>query len=107
MENKVYCKIEKPAKSKNNRIYGVIWLLGLLAQPVVYENINMALGKFDFAGIPVSFIAIAIQVCAFVGYIVRTYWTTTCEVPGPDTGPTDLWLDENGKPVQVVKAIKE
>ncbi len=105
MGEKVYCKIDKsPAKSKNNRIYGLIALLAFLATPQVYDFLNSWLVQFDLPGIPATFITIAIQVLSVLGYIVRTYYTTVCAPPGPETGPTDVYLDEDGKPITIDKS---
>jgi hypothetical protein len=106
--NKVYCKIDKsPAVSKNNRIYGVIALLAFLATPEVYNFINVWLMKLELPGIPTGAVTVAIQVFCVLGYIVRTYYTTVCQPPGPDNPQVDVYLDEHGKPLQTVKGVKE
>ena len=126
MANTVYCKVEQPTKSKNNRIYGVIALISFLATKEVYLFINGWLEKLELPGIPSGAITVSIQVLCVLGYIIRTYFTTVCAPPGPVTGDTDVYLnaqnqpmdpyaekmwkgpvDENGKPYQVVRGTRE
>ena len=55
-----------------------------------------------------TLIAFLIQVASGLIIVLRTWCNNQAqEQPGPNTGPTDVYLDENGKPIQVVKGVRE
>ena len=89
--------------SKINWIGLLLIILGGLIDPKLYDTLA-SVGLV----LPEWFVAELIRWVGFIIIIVRSFMTTASQIqPGPNTGPTDVYLDEDGKPIQVVRGTKE
>ena len=81
--------------SKINWIGLLLIILGGLIDPKLYDTLASVGLVF-----PEWFVAELIRWVGFIIIIVRSFMTTAANIqPGPNTGPVDVWLDENGQPV--------
>ena len=96
--------MQKPLyASKINWIGLLLIILGWLVDPKLYDKLA-ELGLI----LPEWFVAELIRWVGFIIIIVRSFMTTAATMqPGPTTGPTDVYLDEDGKPLETVKGVRE
>ena len=94
---------KKIFSSKINWIGLLLIILGGLIDPKLYDTLS-SVGLF----LPECFVAELIRWVGFIIIIVRSFMTTAANIqPGPNTGPTDVYLDEDGKPYPIVRGTRE
>jgi hypothetical protein len=94
---------KKIFSSKINWIGLLLIILGGLIDPKLYDTLA-SVGLV----LPEWFVAELIRWVGFIIIIVRSFMTTASQIqPGPNTGPTDVYLDEDGKPYPVVRGTRE